>query len=226
VSDLTIADLHVERGGRPVLDGCTASFPAARRTILWGRSGAGKSTLLGAIAGLNTPRHGRIQLGPKVLFSSAERINLPPHTRAIGYVFQDLALWPHLTAIGQVHLVAGSAGRDGGRAFGILESVGLSGLARRRPAELSGGEQQRLAIARALASNPAILLLDEPFASVDRDARRSLYALIRDISPTIDGPTIYVTHNLEDAQALAESGFRLVDGRLMEDDRPWEETSM
>ena len=223
MSDLTLTDLHVERGGRPVLDGCTATFPARLRTILWGRSGAGKSTLLAAVAGLTTPRHGRIALGTQVLFSSAEKIDIPPHRRGIGYVFQDLALWPHLTAMQQVHLVGRTAGLDAARAFALLESVGLGTLVGRRPAELSGGEQQRLAIARALAAKPTILLLDEPFSSVDRETRRSLYGLIRKLSPTIAGPTIYVTHSAEDAQGLAECALRLADGRLTVSDRPWDE---
>jgi ABC-type sulfate/molybdate transport systems ATPase subunit len=224
VGNLTIVDLHVERDGRPVLNGCSAAFPAARRTVLWGRSGTGKSTLLGAIAGLLTPQRGRIELGSDVLFSAVDDVDLPPHRRRIGYVFQDLALWPHLTALQQVHLVGGAVGLDVARAFALLESVGLASLARRRPGELSGGEQQRLAIARALAGKPAVLLLDEPFSSVDRDTRRSLYTLIRDISPSIPGPTIYVTHNTEDAQSLAESAFRLADGRLTADARPWDES--
>jgi ABC-type sulfate/molybdate transport systems ATPase subunit len=224
VSNLAVSDLHVERDGRTILDGCTATFPTARRTVLWGRSGTGKSTLLTAIAGLISPRGGRISLGSEVLFSVPDRIDLPPHRRRIGYVFQDLALWPHLTAIQQVHLVGRAAGLDVAGASALLESVGLAGFARRRPGQLSGGEQQRLAIARALAGRPAILLLDEPFSSVDRETRRSLYALIRVISPTIPGPTIYVTHSTEDARSLAECAFRLADGRLWPDDQPWRET--
>jgi molybdate transport system ATP-binding protein len=224
VSNLAVIDLHVERDGRTILDSCTATFPAARRTVLWGRSGTGKSTLLAAIAGLITPRGGRISLGSEIWCSVSDGINLAPHRRRIGYVFQDLALWPHLTAIQQVHLVGRSAGLDAAGASALLESVGLAGLTRRRPEQLSGGEQQRLAIARALAGGPAILLLDEPFSSVDRETRRSLYELIRGLSPTIPGPTIYVTHSAEDAQSLAERAFRLADGRLTPDDQPWRET--
>lgn len=219
-----MTDLSVERDGRTILDGCSATFLESRRTVLWGRSGAGKSTLLGAIAGLITPQRGRIALGSEVLFSAPDRIDLAPHRRRIGYVFQDLALWPHLTAIRQVHLVGRAAGLDVAAAFALLESVGLASLARRRPGELSGGEQQRLAIARALAGKPAILLLDEPFSSVDRETRRSLYALICSISPKIPGPTIYVTHNAEDAQSLAQNAFRLSDGALAADDRPWDDS--
>jgi molybdate transport system ATP-binding protein len=222
VDSLAIRDLYVQRGGRTVLDGCVADFPAQRRTVLWGRSGVGKSTLLTAIAGLIVPQRGTIALGSQVLFSTTDRIDMPPHKRRIGYVFQDLALWPHLTALEQVRLVGRAVGLDVARAFTLLESVGLGTLMDRRPSQLSGGEQQRLAIARALAGSPMILLLDEPFSSVDPETRRSLYELIRVISPQVPGPTIYVTHNAEDAQSLAEHAVRLTSGRLVVDDRPWE----
>lgn len=221
MDNLTVRDLHVQRDGRNILDGCSAEFPAERRTVLWGPSGAGKSTLLSAIAGLIAPRRGTITLGSQILFSAAERIDMPPHERRIGYVFQDLALWPHLTALEQVRLVGRSAGLDAAGAFALLESVGLGSLSGRRPGQLSGGEQQRLAIARALAGKPMILLLDEPFSSVDRDTRTSLYGLIRAVSPQVAGPTIYVTHSSEDAQNLAEHAVRLTEGRLVVDDRPF-----
>ena len=222
MDNLAVRDLHVQRDGQSILDGCSAEFPAARRTVLWGRSGAGKSTLLSAIAGLIAPRRGTITLGSQVLFSAADRIDMPPHKRRIGYVFQDLALWPHLTAIEQVRLVGRSVGLDVAGAFALLDSVGLGSMTARRPDQLSGGEQQRLAIARALAGKPMILLLDEPFSSVDRETRASLYGVVRTVSPQVPGPTIYVTHNREDAQELAERAVRLTDGRLAVDDRPWD----
>ena len=179
MDNLAVHNLQVERDGRRILDIDRAEFPARCRTVLWGRSGAGKSTLLGAIAGLITPQRGRITLGSQVLFSATDRIDLPPHKRRVGYVFQDLALWPHLTALEQVRLVGRSAGLDVAGATSLLESVGLGSMTGRRPAQLSGGEQQRLAIARAVASKPMILLLDEPFSSLDLETRRSLYDLIR-----------------------------------------------
>lgn len=223
--NLVVRDLHVQRDGRTILAECTAEFAAGRRTVLWGRSGAGKSTLLGAIAGLIAPQRGTITLGPEVLFSATDRIDMPPHKRRIGYVFQDLALWPHLTALEQVRLVGRAVGLDVAGAATLLESVDLGALTNRRPGQLSGGEQQRLAIARALAGKPMMLLLDEPFSSVDRETRWSLYGLMRTISPQVPGPTIYVTHNAEDAQSLAEHGFRLSDGGLVADAAPWEAPS-
>jgi molybdate transport system ATP-binding protein len=204
-----------------ILEGVAAEFPAQRRTVLWGPSGAGKSTLLSAIAGLVTPRRGTIALGSQVLFSATDRIEVPPHKRRIGYVFQDLALWPHLSALEQVRLAGRAVGVDVAGAFRLLESVGLGSMTGRRPGQLSGGEQQRLAIARALAGKPAMLLLDEPLSSVDRETRSSLYRLIRAISPQLPGPTIYVTHSSEDAESLAEHAMRLTSGTLAVDERLW-----
>jgi len=214
VADLIVRELRVARDGQAVLDGCSAAFPAGLRTVLWGRSGAGKSTLLAAVAGLLTPLSGTIALGSRVLFSSEAGIDVPPHERGVGFVFQDLALWPHLTAIDQVRLVGRCAGLDLSGALSLLASVGIAGLASRRPGQLSGGEQQRLAIARALAGKPAMLLLDEPFSSVDEETRLSLRGLLREVSPRISGPTIYVTHDAGDAGSLAE-GVITLEGRTL-----------
>jgi molybdate transport system ATP-binding protein len=222
VADLIVRDLVVARESRVVLDGCNAQFASSRRTVLWGRSGSGKSTLLAAIAGLLPPLSGVIALGPEVWFSNAAAIERVPYDRHVGFVFQDLALWPHLTALAHVYLVGRSVGLTRVTARTLLDSVGLDGLHERRPGQLSGGEQQRLAIARALAARPSVLLLDEPFSSVDRTTRHALYELLREVSPRIPGPTIYVTHQVDDAVSLSEAVFTLADGRLSPGDRPWE----
>ena len=226
MADLVVRDLVVERDGRAVLNRCSAVFPSGRRTVLWGRSGSGKSTLLTAIAGLLTPPSGTIALGERVFFSSgpeiAADIDVPPHKRHVGFVFQDLALWPHLTATDHVALVGRHAELTHAEGRSLLESVGLGGLDRRRPGQLSGGEQQRLAIARALAGKPSVLLLDEPFSSVDRRTKDSRYDLIRRVSPLVPGPTIYVTHHVDDAVSLAEHVITLEAGTLTTAERPWE----
>ena len=206
-----------------MLDGCSADFPSGRRTVLWGPSGAGKSTLLTTIAGLVVPRSGTIELGSRVFFSGAAGIDVRPHRRGIGFVFQDLALWPHLCAIDQIYLVGHPAGLTRAEAQALLESVGLAGLDRRRPGQLSGGEQQRLAIARALAGKPSVLLLDEPFSSVDRKTKDALYHLLRQVSPLVPGPTIYVTHHGDDAASLAETVVTLEAGKLVPGDHPWDD---
>ncbi len=222
MADLLIRELRLEREGRVILDAGSAEFPARMRTVLWGPSGAGKSTLLAAIAGLVVPMAGSIRRGDVPLFSKAEGIDVPPYERRIGFVFQDLALWPHLCALDQVRLVGAPAGLEPVGAMALLESVGLGALARRRPGELSGGEQQRLAIVRALAGKPEVLLMDEPFSAVDRKTRLALHSLLRELSPGVPGPTIYVTHSAEDARALAESVMSLEGGKLVTSERPWE----
>jgi ABC-type sulfate/molybdate transport systems ATPase subunit len=224
VTDLIVRDLRVDRERIVILDAGSADFLSGRRTVIWGPSGAGKSTLLAAIAGLLTPRSGTIQLGSRVFFSKAAGIDMLPYRRRIGFVFQDLALWPHLTALAHVHLVGGPAGLTKADAASLLQSVGLAGLEHRRPGQLSGGEQQRLAIARALAGKPSVLMLDEPFSSVDRKTKESLYQLLRDLSPRVPGPTIYVTHQADDAVALAEAVVTLEAGKvaLRPGERPWE----
>ncbi len=222
MADLAVRDISVAREGQLVLDGCSAVFPAGRRTVLWGRSGAGKSTLLCAIAGLVSPQTGTIRLGSQVFFSHPDGVDSAPHQRGVGFVFQDLALWPHLTAIEQVELVGRAVALDRRGALALLESVGLGAFSDRRPGQLSGGEQQRLAIVRALAGRPSLLLLDEPFSSVDRKTRLALHGLLRELSPRVPGPTIYVTHSAEDARALAENVMSLEGGKLVASDRPWD----
>lgn len=222
MNDLTIRDVQFERDGQVILNECDAVFPGGIRTVLWGRSGAGKSTLLAAIAGLLAPHSGTIQLGTRVLFSKAAGINVPPYERQVGFVFQDLALWPHLRALDHVLLVGRPTGLTPADAESLLKSVGLAGLGVRRPGQLSGGEQQRLAIARALAGRPSLLLLDEPFSSVDRKTKEALYELLRRLSPLVSGPTIYVTHQVDDAVSLAERVMTLAAGKLAPDERPWE----
>lgn len=223
MADLVIKDLVVERDGRTVLNHCHAGFRGGRRTVLWGRSGSGKSTLLSAIAGLLTPRSGEISIDGRVLFSAAARIDLRPHERRIGFVFQDLALWPHLSALDHVRLVGRPAGLTRDEARSLLHSVGLNSLEGRRPGQLSGGEQQRLAIARALAGRPSLLLLDEPLSSVDATTKAALYLLVEQISPEVPGPTIYVTHHAEDARRLAERVVKMDAGKLVVTDGPWTE---
>jgi ABC-type molybdate transport system ATPase subunit len=214
VPDLVIKRLTVTRGGRRILGDCDAVLPGRRRTVLWGWNGSGKSTLLAAIAGLITPDAGEIRFGDQVFHSVDAAIDIPPHQRHIGMVFQDLALWPHLSASEQVTLVGQAAGLNGDGVTALLESLGLEHLRDRRPSQLSGGEQQRLAIARALAAKPAILLLDEPFSSADLNTRESLYELLNTLSPQVPGPTVYVTHSPDDARRLAESVLVLEGGRL------------
>lgn len=221
MANLVLRHLAVRRDDRTILDDVNATFAGGQRTVLWGVSGSGKSTLLASMAGLLTPTSGTIALGDEVWWAKELDRDLAPHQRRIGYVFQDLALWPHMTALQHVDVVAHAAGRavDGRN---LLGQVGLDGLWRRRPGELSGGEQQRLAIARALAGHPHVMLLDEPFSGLDRRARGALHTLLIEVSGTISGPTIYVTHDTSDALALGEALLELREGQLRPAERPWD----
>ena len=171
---------------------------------LVGPSGSGKSTVLRALAGLVKPAAGRIALGDDVWFD--ERRCLRPEERAVGLVFQQYALFPHLTVRGNV-AYAGEVGE-------LLERFGIAHLAHARPAALSGGEQQRVALARALARRPRLLLLDEPLAALDAHTRTAVRAELRELLRELALPAVVVTHDFEDAAALADTVGVLVEGRL------------
>jgi molybdate transport system ATP-binding protein len=185
---------------------------------LVGPSGSGKSTLLRMIAGLARPSAGRVICGGAVWFDAAAGIDLGPQARRIGFVFQDYALFPHMSA-GQN--IATSLGHLPGsmRAARVRELLGLvrlDGLAERKPAALSGGQRQRVALARALARDPAALLLDEPFSAVDPDIRRELHAELLALRARIAAPIVLVTHDRNDAAVLADRYVRLDHGRSVE----------
>ena len=174
---------------------------------LFGPSGAGKSMTLQIIAGLVKPDEGCISLNGRVVFDSARRVNLLPQQRRAGYVMQDYTLFPHLS-VGQniaYGLRKNGSKRQIQRAVDeMLELIQLPGFAHHRPAELSGGQQQRVALARALVTNPAVLLLDEPFSALDGPTRTQLRADLRQILAQINIPTLLVTHDLAEANLLAD----------------------
>ena len=189
------------------VDGSTA--------ILWGESGSGKTTILECVAGLARPDEGEIRLDDRLVFSSSEGIDLPPQERRVGYVFQDYALFPHLSAEGNVALALQR--RDRGRAREYLERFGIAHLARRRPGLLSGGERQRLAMARALAVEPRLLLLDEPFSALDHATREEMYTEFLRLRERIGMTVILVTHNRAEAEALGHRILELREGKLAEE---------
>jgi ABC-type sulfate/molybdate transport systems ATPase subunit len=175
---------------------------------LVGPSGAGKSTVLRAVAGLLDPDEGRIALGSATWFDAPARIALPPERRAVGLVFQDYALFPHLTV---AQNVAFGGAR---RAAELMERLRIAPLAGERPGDLSGGERQRVALARALARDPGVLLLDEPLAALDAHTRAVVRAELAALLAELALPAIVVTHDHRDAIALADRVGVLVDGRL------------
>ena len=175
---------------------------------LVGPSGAGKSTVLRAIAGITSPDAGRITLGDVVWFDAAAGVRLPPERRSVGMVFQDYALFPHLSVRDNVAFGAAASVDD------LLERMRIAPLADARPGTLSGGERQRVALARALARAPRVLLLDEPLAALDAHTRTAVRAELQDLLAALALPSIVVTHDFGDAAALADRAAVIVDGRL------------
>jgi molybdate transport system ATP-binding protein len=189
-----------------------------------GPSGAGKTTVLRAIAGLYAPAVGRIACNGETWFDAAAGIMVPPQARAAGLVFQDYALFPHLSALDNVrlamHHVAEPERTDAARS--LLQRVHLGGLEARRPDRLSGGQRQRVALARALARDPKVLLLDEPFSAVDRMTREPLKEEVATLHRALAVPILLVTHDLEEAQALADRICVIDHGRTLQTGAPEE----
>jgi molybdate transport system ATP-binding protein len=191
-------------------------------TILFGPSGAGKTTLLDCIAGLGNPEEGAVVAGSRILFDSEKAINLPATQRKVGYVFQDLALFPHLTVEGNVgYGLGGLATQERKeRIANTLESLGIAHLRKRRPEELSGGERQRVALARALVTLPSVLLLDEPLAALDLPVRMKIADDLRRSIQALKIPVLYVTHSRDEVFMLGERMIILEQGRIIAEGSP------
>jgi ABC-type sulfate/molybdate transport systems ATPase subunit len=172
--------------------------------------------VLRAVAGLTRPERGRIELGGAVLFDAEQGVDIPPERRRVGFVFQDYALFPHMT----VEQNVGYGGRE--RVRDLLERLEIAHLARARPDSLSGGERQRVGLARALARDPGVLLLDEPLSALDAHTRVSLRAELRELLEAFALPTLLVTHDYEDAAALADRIGVLLSGELLQIGTPAE----
>ncbi|WP_443113749.1 sulfate/molybdate ABC transporter ATP-binding protein [Herbaspirillum seropedicae] len=216
-------DLHIQKqlhAGDRRFELDLSLVSASQRIVLYGPSGAGKSLTLKAIAGLMRPDSGHIRLNGRTLFNSSEDIDLPVQRRNVAYLFQDYALFPHLSVAQNI-------------AFGLargcfnlrrptqhpavakwLRAFELDDIAHSRPAQISGGQRQRVALARALVAEPDILLLDEPFSALDLSLRERMRAELAELQAHLQVPMLLITHDPADVEALGQTVFELRDGRL------------
>ena len=215
---LRLSGVTKRYGGHGGIEDVSLEVSMGESVVVVGPSGSGKTTLLRLVAGLERPDAGEIWLdGRKV--AEPRRNTVPANERKVGFVFQDLALWPHLSAFANVEFAANSAGQPGTeRTSRINEILRLCRveplLADRYPHQLSGGEQQRVAIARALVGSPQLLLLDEPFSSLDRDLRVMLRTELASLRRQLQLTAIYVTHDPEDAETLADRTITIRSARV------------
>jgi len=215
---LRLSGVTKRYGGHGGIEDVSLEVSMGESVVVVGPSGSGKTTLLRLVAGLERPDAGEIWLdGRKV--AEPRRNTVPANERKVGFVFQDLALWPHLSAFANVEFAANSAGQPGTeRTSRINEILRLCRveplLADRYPHQLSGGEQQRVALARALVGSPQLLLLDEPFSSLDRDLRVMLRTELASLRRQLQLTAIYVTHDPEDAETLADRTITIRSARV------------
>ena len=193
-------------------------------TILFGPSGCGKSLTLQMVAGILNPHRGNIRSNGEVFFDSDLSKSLPIRHREVAYVFQDLALFPHMTVFQNVAygLNGISAREQETRVGAILDSFGISGLAKRKPERLSGGEQQRVALARALVTRPRVLLLDEPLSALDLEVKRLLMRDLELLNREMQIPILFVTHDLAEALTLGEHLLFMENGQIVTEGRPFD----
>jgi molybdate transport system ATP-binding protein len=193
-------------------------------TILFGASGSGKSTTLQTIAGIVQPDEGLIKVDEQIFFDSKKRVNLPIRKRRVGYVFQNLALFPHLSVRDNVEFGMKNLPKNerAKRTAEILSALKIEHTATRKPKEISGGEAQRVALARALASAPKILLLDEPLSAIDEATKAKIIADLKNINRDLRLPILYVTHSRDEAVTLGERVIVYEQGRVVACGEPLE----
>lgn len=195
-----------------------ASFVLAPHgiTVLWGTSGSGKTTLLQCLAGLLRPDAGRIVCRDAVWFDAERGVCLAPERRRIGYVFQDVRLFPHLSVRSNMLFGRRFRGPSGISFEDVVGLLGLGRLLHRTPSDLSGGEKQRVAVGRALLASPELLLMDEPLTGLDRGRREEIMAYVKAIPERFGVPILYVTHSDAERRFLADRVLSLEDGNLTE----------
>src|SRR6185437_15699559 len=203
-------DITLTQGTFTLQAAVSLDAPAA---ALFGPSGAGKTTILDTVAGLRTPARGRVAVDGRVLYSSRDRVNVPPHHRRIGYVPQDVALFPHMNV--RRNLLFGRHADVSPEFDRVIRMLEIDGLVDRRVTDLSGGERQRVALGRALMSGPSLLLLDEPLAAVDVPLRRRILPYLERVRDELHLPIVYVSHDPEEVAELANVVVRIDAGRVI-----------
>ncbi|HEU5420700.1 MAG TPA: ABC transporter ATP-binding protein [Streptosporangiaceae bacterium] len=212
MTELKVLGLHKAFGSHPVLAGLDLTVPAGSLTAILGPSGSGKTTLLRVLAGFDQADAGTVRIGGTIVDGPGEHV--PPERRRIGYVPQEGSLFPHLSVAANVGFGLPARQRRGPKVAGLLEAVGLAGLGKRYPHQLSGGQQQRVALARALAIEPALVLLDEPFASLDAHLRAAVRADVQAIFRAAGTTAILVTHDQDEALSMADRVAVLRSGQI------------
>jgi len=208
---IELSNVGKAQDGKPILETFNLKVKPGERVILFGPSGSGKTTILRLIAGFLAPDRGAVSLNGQVA-SKDGRVMVPPHERGLGFVFQDLALWPHMTVFENVEFALKvqrvNQAQRVERVEAMLALVQLSSFKTTYPAKLSGGEQQRVAIARALIAEPSTVLMDEPLSNLDEDLRTSLCTGILEFQARFGFTLVYVTHNRDE--------IRMLDGRVVQ----------
>ena len=206
---MIVLDIELTQGAFTL---AAAARLEARAAALFGPSGSGKTTILDTIAGLRTPRRGSIVIDDRVLFSTTAGVNLPAHQRHVGYVPQDVALFPHMNV--RRNLLFGRHPGLSPELDRVVSMLEIDGLLSRRVTDLSGGERQRVAVGRALMSGPSLLLLDEPLAAVDVPLRRRILPYLQRVRDELKIPIVYVSHDREEVEALADVVVTIDHGRV------------
>ncbi|MFI9460812.1 ABC transporter ATP-binding protein [Streptomyces xiamenensis] len=224
--EISVRNLTLRYGESVAVDDLDLTIADGEALVLLGQSGCGKTSTMRCVAGLESPSAGRISVGETVMFDGERGINRPPHKRNIGMVFQSYAIWPHLTVFQNVAfpLAMKKTGRaDTARRVGeTLDLVGLGHLAERGASMLSGGQMQRVALARSLVMEPSVLLLDEPLSNLDARLRHRLRTELRELQQKIGLTSIYVTHDQDEALALADRISMMQAGRIVQTAPPAE----
>lgn len=214
---LKLIELTKRFGHRRVVDRASLEAGEGEIVALHGPSGCGKTTLLRLVAGLETPDQGKVWIAGEQVAAGGRNL-VPARRRGIGFVFQDLALWPHLTVTGNLAFVLESArvpkSERGARIAEMMRLTRIEGHANDYPSNLSGGEQQRAALARALVGHPRLLLLDEPLSSLDADLKADLLDELQRLQRALAITTVYVTHDRDEARALAHRVVHMAHGRV------------